>query len=604
MTMDSALINIVRRSFAASTVENDYTTGQGELAVRHEEIALADPTGDPCAIPVDTAEDVIDYGYDYATGARGSAVRGSLMAPSLSIDYIDNVVARRLDQWRRERAIVQVAPNIGRSTVYSWRANDLKGSFYNGGGAAKDSTGNYLLTSTCGQYLRYWDTGRGAFIPKTSANRTPIIPTPGGAGLITYPSVVNRMSPTYPKSATLSTASTASGWATSGTDAADITAALVTGGFGMADCPDSLRVSVAARATVSRSLVAYNQFNSAHADYAGYTFVDGLAVSATVWLRGRLPDAAMLQLGAIGAADYTSHNLGGLRLDGWTPVTVTHLPTGWTGHVPTLGLLLNDNTGMACEFEIGPTMIVQQSGYSAAPGAAVWSPQTSAGTVSGSCHVATASAFRMPAQGSLTASFWCPDDIDASWRSASAAHALCGNSEVDIRVGSTSTTNYVRVAAGGNTITTSTAVGGVLVAGSVCTVTVTWSSAGVLIYANGTLISTTTATLPAITGSSSVWKIGGNVGNYGCAPLAMLTCRIDEGAMTAAEVRRRHAALTDPVALGLAIRARGRSFRIVRVPSTLRPSAGGSQILGNLTLEQVDFDQFTADPFLREKSIG
>ena len=371
----------------------------------------------------------------------------------------------------------------------------------------------------------------------------------------------------------------------------------------MADCPDSLRVSVAARVTADRYLVAYNQFNSAHADYAGYTFVDGLAVSATVWLRGRLPDTAVLQLGAVGVSDYTNRSLSGLRLDGWTPVTVTHLPSSWTGHVPTLGILLNDTTGMACEFEIGPTMLIQQSGYSAAPGAAVWSPQTSAGTVSGSCHVATSAAFRMPAQGSVVASFWVPDDIGQEWRSAPAAHALCGNSEVDIRVGSTSTTNYVRVAAGGNTITTSTAIGAVLMPGAICTVAVTWSSAGVLIYANGTLISTTTATLPAITGSSSAWKIGGNVGNYGCAPLAMLTCRIDEGAITAAEVKQRHNALVDPIALGMAIRARGRTFRIVKTPNVLRPSAGGSQVLGTVQLEQVGFDQFTADPFLREKSI-
>jgi hypothetical protein len=83
----------------------------------------------------------------------------------------------------------------------------------------------------------------------------------------------------------------------------------------------------------------------------------------------------------------------------------------------------------------------------------------------------------------------------------------------------------------------------------------------------------------------------------------MLTLRIDEGAMTAVQVDQVHAALTDPIALALAMACRGRTFRITRTPNALRASTGGSQILGTIDLEQTDYDHFTAEHFAREVSV-
>jgi len=245
VSLQSALINLVRKSYLSASVENDYTTGS-PLLTRHDEIAFVDPHGDPCAIPSEPGIDSIDYEYAYATGARGHSLRGSLVKIALNIDYIDNTLKRRLDQWRQERALVWVQPNIGRNPLFSWRAVDMKAGYFSGGPVAKDLTGNYALTSVFGSYLRYWDTARRMFLPKSSSNRTPLVHTPGGAGLVAYPTVVNRMVPTYPKSATMSNAATASGWAIGGADAGDVSAALVTNGFGQADCPHSLRVSVSA----------------------------------------------------------------------------------------------------------------------------------------------------------------------------------------------------------------------------------------------------------------------------------------------------------------------------------------------------------------------
>ena len=74
--------------------------------------------------------------------------------------------------------------------------------------------------------------------------------------------------------------------------------------------------------------------------------------------------------------------------------------------------------------------------------------------------------------------------------------------------------------------------------------------------------------------------------------------------MTADEVRHLHYALTDPIALGLAIECRGRTFRIVKTPKSMRSGSDGSQILGQLGLEQTAYDQFLADPFAKEASVG
>ncbi len=605
--MDAALINLVRTSLVSASTEHDYTGG--ELFQRHDEIRLVDPTGNPCAVPLEPSEDNIDYEYSYVTGDRGRALRGTLLDLGLSIDYIENAVARRLEQWKRERAGVLVSPNMGRNTLFSWRAVDMKGTLFNGGPSARDLTENFTLTATYGQHLRYWDETRRMFLPKTTSNRTALAATPGGAGLVSYPSVVNRMVPTYPKSATMSSASTASGWTIGGGDAADVTAAHVSGGFGQADCPDSLRVSVAAHASIDRYLIITDQFNSGHGNYAGYTFANSLSAMACTWIKGRLPAGANLQFGVVGGSDYTVRSVGGLRFDGWTPVMIGHYSDAWAAGAAFYALQLHDSDGMACEFEIGPTMVVQQAGYSRMPAAPVWSPQVTGGTVSGTSRVATGASLRTPGQGTLICSFWAPADIADAWRGGPAHMELCGNSDLRVR--------YSTAAAGGDTLTiagvspansvayTVAARGAFGFAGKVNTVAVSWGPAGVKLYVNGALVTTDTTALPAISGSNSAWQVGGNSSSgYSCAPLAMLTCRIDEGAMTDSEVLQVHYALTDPIALGLAIAARGRTFRITRTPGSLRPGAGGSQVLGRLDLEQTSYNPFLADLFAKEASVG
>lgn len=605
-----ALISLVRKSFVSASQAHDYTT-PGELGARHDEIKLVDPDGDPCAVPMAPRVDDIDFQYSYITGARGHSTRGSVVSVDLSIDYIDDATWRKLKQWERERALVWLAQNLGRNTVFSWRAVDMKAGFYDGGTAAKDLTGNYSLTATYGQYLRYWDSERRMFLPKTTSNKAQIVATRGGGGLVSYPSVVNRMVPTYPKSATLSSAPTASGWTAGGAGAADISAAHVTGGFGQADCPDSLRVTVAGNASSDRYLYIVDQFNSAHANYAGYAFANSLSAMVTVWLKGRLPAGATLMLGTniSSGSDYTERSLSGLRLDGWTPISVQHYSTAWASNPAFVVLRCNDTAGMACEFEIGPIMVTQASGYSGMGAAPVWSPQVTGGTVSGTSRVATGASLRLPGQGTLVCSFWAPVDLDDTWRAGSSIMELCGNTDLRLRyqidVGGNDRISVVGVSPANTVSYTVASRGGLGFAGRLNTVAVTWDQSGAKIYVNGELVVTDTSALPAISGSNSVWQVGGNSSSgYACSPLAVLTCRIDEGAMTADEIAQVHTALTDPVSLALSLTAAGRTFRIRGVPQTMRSSALGSQVLGVLELEQVDYDPFTADPYSKEANIG
>lgn len=603
-----ALISLVRKSFVSASQAHDYTT-PGELGARHDEIKLVDPDGDPCAVPMAPRVDDIDFQYSYITGARGHSTRGSVVSVDLSIDYIDDATWRKLKQWERERALVWLAQNLGRNTVFSWRAVDMKAGFYDGGPAAKDLTGNYSLTATYGQYLRYWDSERRMFLPKTTSNKAQIVATRGGGGLVSYPSVVNRMVPTYPKSATLSSASTASGWTVGGGDAADVTASHVSGGFGQADCPDSLRVSVAAHASIDRYLIITDQFNSGHGNYAGYTFANSLSAMACIWIKGRLPAGANLQFGVVGGSDYTARSVGGLRFDGWTPVMISHYSNAWASGAAFFALQLHDSDGMACEFEIGPIMVTQVSGYSGMPAAPVWTPQITGGTASGTSRVATGSSLRLPGQGTLICSFWAPADLADTWRAGSSIMELCGNTDLRLRyqidVGGNDRISIVGVSPANTVSYTVASRGGLGLAGRLNTVAVTWGPAGVKMYVNGELVATDTTALPAMSGSNSVWQVGGNsTSGYGCSPLAMLTCRIDEGAMTDTEVAQIHTALTDPVAVALALTASGRTFRIRRTPQTMRSSATGSQVLGVLALEQVDYDPFTADPYSKEANVG
>jgi hypothetical protein len=134
------------------------------------------------------------------------------------------------------------------------------------------------------------------------------------------------------------------------------------------------------------------------------------------------------------------------------------------------------------------------------------------------------------------------------------------------------------------------------VPGQINTVAFVWNGDRNDIYTNGEYagsldMSTSDVNFGA---NSSALKIGDS--GYQVFPIVILSTRIDEGAWTATEVMNNHISLTDPVALQFAMNQRGRVYQITAIPQTLRSSSGGSHVLGQLKLEQVDFQHWLADP--------
>lgn len=602
---DGAVMSLVRVLTLNAQLSHDYALA-AELN-RHDEVALVSPDGEPAAAPGNFTEESLDYEYDYTSGARGLSLRGSRMKIELPVDFIGGSLARKLERWKRERAVVYLCPNYGRNTVLSWRPVDHTNLVFANGPACTDLTGQQAMQATFGQYLRYWNSDTRTFVKKSTGNAAVIVPTPGGSGLLTHASVVNRMKPTYPMSATLSSAPTASGWTAGGANAADISASYISNGFGLTDAPHSLRVSVAARTTYDRYLAISDQFANGNGNYAGYTCVNGAAVTFTVWLRGTLPSLATIGIGIMSTAEGVSRVIGGTRFDGWTPVSISMTPTLIdAGHLPYFAIGLNDNATLPAEFEIGPTMISQVNTFSALAPCSVWTPQVTGGTASGTANIATTSALRLPAQGTLVCSYYAPSDIAASWRGTSIME-LCGNTDLNVylmRAVGGNESLVVQAIGSGNTATYTGATGTILRPGQVNTIAVTWDAQGMRLYSNGSLVATDTTTVPAMTASATAFIIGGGQNNYGCAPLALLTMRIDEGAMTADELLGLHCTLTDPGVTHLTVAARGRQFRVTEVPMMVRGGFGGSQVFGLLGLEQVDYLHYLADPANKERNLG
>lgn len=598
-----AKLNLVRVLPRVSSLEHD-SPWSAELA-RHDEIVLASPDGEPAAMFGDYSEDDLDYAYDYSSGASGYSLRGSRMTLTLPIDFISGALARKLERWKRERAAVWLCPGFGQNTVFAWRAADIAGTAFLNGPTATDLTGQHNLTAVTSQYTRIWHHETRTFLPKTTTNRTQIISTPYGAGMVSTVGSLNRMVPTYPKSATLSSAPAASGWTTGGVHAADITAAFVPTGFGLPDCPASLRVSVAGRITSDRYLAVSDQFAVGATNFAGHTFVNGLAIGVTVWLKGRFTDGAALVMSSVYGTLSASHSLAGVRLDGWTPISLSFMPTELATGTLYLAIGLSSSDSNICQFEIGPTMVSQNAGWSTTPVSAFWSPITTGGSVPLNTSLTTALDLRLPGQGTIICSYFAPSDYAASWRAASATHILCGNAEVSVKVIRASSGAEQVIITSGTGITEYTAAAGAIIQpGMANTVAFTWNSDGVKLYVNGVLVMTDLDAPPLLSGNSSTWRIATCVAQYPIYPLAVLTCRIDEGAMTASEIADEHVMLTDPGANHLAVAVRGRQFRVVEVPMMVRGAYGGAQVFGPLVLEQCDYQHHFADPWNKEASVG
>jgi hypothetical protein len=115
------------------------------------------------------------------------------------------------------------------------------------------------------------------------------------------------------------------------------------------------------------------------------------------------------------------------------------------------------------------------------------------------------------------------------------------------------------------------------------------------LYYNGAVVDTASTSEREVTLPSATTIYLGQAGGYAAWPLIPLTWRIDRRVWTAAEVAELDMSLRDPVANQVSVQARGRKYRIVAIPSTARNQTNGTAWIGNVVLEEHEYDSNYAD---------
>lgn len=605
--MNAALLTIARESLLSASAAHDYTAG--EPFTQHDVVELVDPDGVPCATPQSPVFTNEDYPYSYITGAQGYQTRQIRRDLSIFVDYIGPDVAAKLEQLLHERARVLVSPNFGRSTVFSWRAGAQRGSIYADGGTVYDTTGRHAMALTQNPGVLLWDRATRMFAPASVANSAHLFATPGGGGHGICRSVRNLCVPAYPVSATEGPGAGSAGWARWGADAAHLSFTHKPNAFGHPLCPHALRVNYTGAASTGRAIGWQGLWDSGDGTYGGIPLAGVGTGALTIWLRGKFPDGAFLNFGP--NAERKTLSLAGLTFNGWTPVSLAVYSANWTSttasaYLNSISIGLNATNGEPGWFEVGPIMFVQSAGIKYQYGA-YWSGAT---TFSGTDVLRTTAAFEIPEEPTLLLSFYVPPDWDAaasSRLSEQTVGLLGGNAgEFGLTLNRTSAGVYYAVFAD---VSSGGSMGATQVVpaptpGAVNTLAVVLRTRATDFYMNGVLAGTPTANPIRPGGAALSLRVGGDHLGATAWPFIMLTARIDEGNLGADAIRNWHLSQVDPVAGAFARAARGRVYRITGIPATLRDSAGGSQVLGTIRLEQVDYKPNLADPIAnREASV-
>lgn len=601
--MNAALLSLVRANRLSATAVHDYTAG--EPFKRFDTIDLVDPDGIPCATPRDIPYQSEDYPYNYITGASDSQVRQIRRDLSIYVDHLSMETAARLEQWMHERARVLVSPNVGRNTLLSWRPGLQRGAIYTDGGIVFDLTGNHELTLAQSGGVLLWDRQTRMFAPEAVSNSATLMASPGGAGWAGIRGCRNLFQPPYPQGATAGPGAGNAGWSKWGTDGATLSFAYNATGFGHPMCPGSLRVSWPAAASAARAVGWQGLWDDGDASYGGIPLAGFGSGVLCIWIRGRLPNNSVLKFGPNSAPK--TLNLGGRTFDGWTPLCLGLYSTTWTSatgspDLTSVSLGLESSIAEAGWCELGPVMFVQSSGVSY-PFGPYW---TEATTFSGQDLLRTTYAVDMPEACTLFASVYVPPDWGdsnpgvhylgligaqsqfgmAAYRDPAGAHAL-------------RFTDY----SSGSPLTISANIP-VPNAGKVNTYAVVLRGIGVDFYANGELVGTSTVQYMRPGGAAAQVRVGCEHLGHTSWPWYMLTARVDEGNLGAAAIKNLHLQHTDPIAGAFARAARGRVYRITKIPTSLRSATGGSHVLGTIDLEQVDFNHYHADPLAnRENAV-
>jgi hypothetical protein len=586
--MSGARFNLVRVDTLEATEGVDQDAAS-TVYDRRDEVELVTPLGEPASMADAPSWIDQDIRYDYIDGSVGSSARRSRHVISLAVDYLGNATRAKLERWQRDRALVQFNPGYGRETELAYRPLPGAGLTYvDGTTSLYDLTGrNWLGVAGDSTNTMVWDDDEAIMRgPFTGSLPRRVVPTKYGAVQVFERAKVNRHRPGYPASATPGHGASDAGWTKGGTAAGDINFALVNSGnymFGHSDCPDSLRVTTTFANYRTRVVSASSQWDSGSGEYH-YGFTGSGTAAMSIWLRGRFSAAAYIEFGQSGG-DIDSVNLGGLDLSQWTRFSLSAYSADWTSAPPLLRIWISSGeTADSDDFYIGPLVVCQDSGQ-VAQKSPEWAPYN-ASVVSGSV---VETGFQMPLSGSMVSAFYLPVGADHS------ATSLIGYTDASGSLGfDTSGNAYF-------TPSSSDALGGSvsLREGEINTLAATWSSGGSFaLYCNGSLIDTTsTGGRECDIGSTSASVYFGRnaSGSYSSWPLGFMSGRIDSRVFTPAEMAQIDASLRDPAANLISVQARGRKYRIVQIPSTPRNQPGGAQWIGNLVLEEWEYDSNLAD---------
>jgi hypothetical protein len=322
-------------------------------------------------------------------------------------------------------------------------------------------------------------------------------------------------------------------------------------------------------------LVVQSAWDSSDGDYQGYSFTGSGYASASIWIRGRFSAGCKVSFSQVGGNTDTVH-LDDVDTSEWTKISLSVYSADWTTGLPTLKVDVSNSALATAEFEIGPTVVLGPSSQNA--------PEWTFDGSTTNASYTVAENYLYPDSGSVVFAFCWPDDIDfyysRAFRSVSVGAIL-------VIYGNGSLRWYYD---GSNFDTSSFSPR----KGEINTFCAVWSGGLISHYVNGEQTLSPTSRNVAYATSAADLIIGKGP-DTGCWPLQPLSMRVDRKAWTADEVSWLDAGLRDPVANALSVMARGRKFRIAQVPSTPRLQAGGTAWIGQLVLEEQEYDPRFAD---------
>jgi len=581
----SALFSIVKTlarkdsRFQGSQGDFDYESSNKDLDY-YEEIKLVDPDGRPCAIPTAQNYRNLDTVHRYADGRKN--VNAVLLDHSVNfgIDFINTATRNRLLQIMHNRESVLINPGYGALTEFAWSAANR---------ITEDLTGR----NTAVKYVPtpYWFNnffpGLGFMDTADNVDLPAIAQTPFGAGLVSDPHRDNFIS--NPK--VLGTSAALSGWNPVNSPSLSYNPV----GFGHRDCPGSLRVTNDHETQMY--YFATGDYPGASGDYGG--FVLGVAI------KGNVGKNATLRVSVNdGSTTYSSEVDVKENNDSWEwyYVAVNGACNPSSGHIT---IVLGNPPGSGShivDYEIGPRMLCYDSASSPLFGFPTWRDGSATLATSGVRFYPS-----FPRAGSQFITFYAPDwfrdnignydgyfTLTTHYNGSSGA---LGQIYVVTENGTNVIKLYVRkgVTQGVKlvTVTNHFRFGGLNCVGLV------WKGGRLAVFFNGIMVSDSEEDLgPPATGQPCT--IGAGNSSYGCFPLLPTRYRLDREAFDNERAADITLGEVDSGATSVTIPARGRVYRITKVPSTPRPVMGDTHWLGTLGLEQVDYKPYLAERLVSE----